>query len=169
MALITRRGKSRGRGAYPATREVEPGALGLRDEMNRLFDDFFYGFGSPFMPVANTAAMREFIPSVDVSDTDGEVKVSAELPGMSEKDVSVELDEDMLTISGEKKQEEEDEEGGRYWRESSYGSFVREVPLPSSIDVEKANAKFKNGRLNVTLPKSGEEKAKRKKIDVSSE
>jgi HSP20 family protein len=75
----------------------------------------------------------------------------------------------MVTISGEKKSEEEDEEGGRYWRESSYGKFVRQVPLPASIDLDKSKASFKNGVLNVTMPKAEEEKEKRRKIEVSSE
>ncbi|MFW5871298.1 MAG: Hsp20/alpha crystallin family protein [Verrucomicrobiota bacterium] len=165
MALLTKRGRE----TRPALRRGERAPLTFRDEMNRLFDDFFYGMEAPVLPEARAALTREFVPSVDVSETDGQVKVSAELPGMSEKDVNVELDEDMVTISGEKKTEEEDEEGGRYWRESSYGSFVREVPLPSAVDMDKAEAKFKNGVLNVIMPKAEEEKEKRKKIEVSSE
>lgn len=164
MALLTKRGRER----QPATRREERAPLTLRDEMNRLFDDFFYGLESPFLPESAGGA-SEFVPSVNVSETDGEVKVSAELPGMTEKDVDVELDEDMVTISGEKKSEEEDEEGGRYWRESSYGKFVRQVPLPASIDLDKSKASFKNGVLNVTMPKAEEEKEKRRKIEVSSE
>ena len=165
MALLTKRERNR----YPATREEEPGMLSLRDEMNRLFDDFFYGFGRPFLPAMRPTAMREFMPSVDVSETDGQVQVSAELPGMTEKDINVELDEDMVTISGEKKQEDEEEKGGRYWRESSYGSFRRDVPLPTSVDTDNAKASFKNGKLRVTIPKSEEAKEKRKSVKVSSE
>jgi HSP20 family protein len=88
---------------------------------------------------------------------------------MSEEDVDVELDEDTLTISGEKKQEEEVERGGRYWRESSFGSFVREVPLPSTIDVEQSSASFKNGRLRVNMPKAAQEKNRKSKIEIQKE
>ena len=106
---------------------------------------------------------------VDVSETDGQIKVSAELPGMSEKDIKVELDEDTVTISGEKKEDEEKETGGRYWRESSYGSFRRDVPLPSGVDTDNAKASFKNGKLHVTIPKSEDAKEKRKSVEVRPE
>ena len=159
MALLTRR-----RHGQEPERATGAGPLALRDEIDRLFDDFMGGW-----PLSSRLApTREFIPSIDMSDTDGEVKVSAELPGMSEDDVDVELDEDTLTIRGEKKQEEEEEKEGRYWRESSCGEFVREVPLPSAVDTDKAEASFKNGKLTVKLPKREEEKSKRRKIDVKS-
>ena len=164
MTLPSQTGRSR----YPATRETAPRTLTLRDEINRLFDDFM-GFGSPWGGASMLSTpMREFIPNVDVTDMDGEVKVTAELPGMAQDDVNVELEEDMLTISGEKKQEEEEEEGGRTWRESSYGSFVRQIPLPAHIDAKSAKASFKNGRLRVTLPKAQEEESRRQKIAVES-
>jgi HSP20 family protein len=155
------------RNRYSPASETEPGMLTLRDEMNRLFDDFFYGFGRPLFPLTRSRATREFVPSVDLSETDGNVNVSIELPGMTENDIDVELDEEMLTISGEKKYDEEEEKGGRYWRESSYGSFVREIPLPAAVDIEKARASFKNGRLRVDLPKAAKETARRRKINVS--
>jgi HSP20 family protein len=163
MALLSKKERK-----YPLERGAESGMLSLRDDMNRLFDDFFQGFGRPFWPTARAGMMREFIPSVDVSETDGEVKVTAELAGMSEEDINVELDEESLTISGEKKQEEEEEKGGRYWRESSYGSFRRDVPLPCPIRTDDAKASFKNGKLQVTMPKSEEAKKKRRSIEVSS-
>ena len=160
MALLTRRRRGQG----PAARREGPRPLALRDEIDRLFDDFFSGW-----PTARgLSATGEFIPSVDMSETDNEVKITAELPGMTEDDVDVELDEDMLTIRGEKKQEEEEEGGGRYWCESSYGKFVREVPLPSAVDPDKADASFKNGQLKVTVPKRAEEQSKRRKIEVKS-
>ena len=165
MALLTKRERNR----YPATREPDSRMLSLRDEMDRLFDDFFTGFGGSLWPATRSTAVREFMPSVDVSETDGQVQVSAELPGMTEKDINVELDEDMVTISGEKKEEEEDEKGGRYWRESSYGSFRRDVALPTGVDADNAKATFKNGKLRVTIPKSEEAKEKRKSVEVSSE
>lgn len=165
MALLTKREPNR----YPATREPESRMLSLRDEMDRLFDDLFTGLGRPLWPATRTPAMVEFMPTVDVSETDGQIKVSAELPGMTEKDIKVELDEDTVTISGEKKQEEEEEKGGRYWRESSYGSFRRDVPIPSGVDMDNAKASFKNGKLHVTIPKSEDAKEKRKSVEVRPE
>ena len=164
MALLTKRERDR----YPTTRQPDSRMLSLRDQMDRLFDDFFTGFGSPFVPSTQTVVEREFMPSVDVSETDGQVKVSAELPGMTEQDMNVELDEDMVTISGEKKHEEEEEKGGRYWRESSYGSFRRDVPLPAAVDTDQAKASFKNGKLEVMIPKSEQAKQKRKSIEIAS-
>lgn len=142
--------------------------LTLRDEMDRLFDVFFTGFGGPLWPATRSTAVREFMPSVDVSETDGQVKVSAELPGMTEQDINVEIDEDRVTISGEKKAEDEEEKGGRYWRESSYGRFRRDVPLPAGVDSDNAKASFKNGKLHVTIPKSEQAKQKRKSVEIHS-
>jgi HSP20 family protein len=166
MALLTKRERNR----YPVTRDPVSGMLSLQDEMNRLYEDFFSGLESPFRAATRPAAVREFMPSVDVSDTDGQVKVSAELPGMTEKDINVEIEGDMITISGEKKEEEEKEEkGGRYWKESSYGCFRRDIPLPTGVDTEKAKASFKNGKLRVTIPKAEDAKDKRKSLAISSE
>lgn len=163
MALLRRRERTR----YPAVRGEEPSMLSLRDQMFRLFDDFLYGLETPRQPALWSAETGEFIPNVDVTETDGELKISAELPGMTEKDVSVELDEETATISGEKKREEEEEKGGRYWRETSYGSFRRDIPLPVKVETDKASATFQNGTLRITVPKSGEAKAKRRSIEIT--
>ena len=165
MALLSKRDTSR----YPSLRNPESRMLSVRDEMDRLVDDFFSGFGGPFMPTAQAATVREFMPRVDVSDTDGQIKVSAELPGMSEQDIDVEIDEDMISISGEKKEEEETEKGGRYWRESSYGSFHRDVQLPAGVDPDNAKASFKNGKLHVTIPKSEQARQKRRAVTIGTE
>ncbi|MBD3368973.1 Hsp20 family protein [Candidatus Fermentibacteria bacterium] len=161
--------RKRRRELFPKSTTESPRMLSLREEMNRLFDNFLYGFGQRSSPSREVAWGRDFRPNVDVAETDGEVKVSAELPGMTEDDIDVEVDEEKVTISGEKMQQTEEEEGGRYWRESSYGSFLRQIPLPSSIEVDNARASFKNGVLQVTLPKLEEEKTSRRKIEVSSE
>ncbi|MFW6367435.1 MAG: Hsp20/alpha crystallin family protein [bacterium] len=150
-------------------RRGEQSPLSLREEMNRLFDDFLAGWDRPLAASVPAELEREFIPSVDVNDQDGELKITAELPGMTEDDVNVEVDDDVVTISGEKKKEEEDEEGGRYWRESAYGSFVRQIPLPADADVDNVDAQLKNGRLTVKVPKTGEEKSRARRIDVKGE
>lgn len=167
MALVSRKERSR----YPTYREREPGLFSMRDEMNRVFNDFFRsrGLDWPLWPAWRPTSAGEFVPAVDVSDTDGEIRVSAELPGMTEEDIDVQVDEDTLTISGEKRLEEEEERDGRYWRESSYGHFVREVPLPAKVETDKAEASYRNGRLEVKLPKSEESKAKRHSIKIRSE
>ena len=152
----------------PVRRTSEADLFPLQREMNRLFDDFFHGFGlMPFWEGEEDLA-RSFTPSVNLSETDKEIKVSAELPGMEEEDISVELNGDTLTIRGEKKEEHEEKGKHSYCLERSYGSFCRVVPLPVTVDTEKVGAKFKKGVLSVTLPKLEGERAKGKAIEVTA-
>ena len=144
----------------------------LRDfkrEMNHLFDDFFGDF--PLAPLwgDRDLASTAFNPRVDVSETDQEVKVSAELPGMDEKDITVEMDDAAITIRGEKKAESEEKGQNWYSREQTYGSVYRVIPLPATVQGEKAKAKFKKGVLTITAPKREEEQAKRKAITIESD
>ena len=103
-------------------------------------------------------------PAVDITEEEGVFKVSAEVPGMSEKDIGVSLSGDMLTIKGEKRQEHEEEGGNRYLSERSYGAFQRSFSLPEDVDGERIAASFDKGVLTVTLPRAG--KAEPKKIEV---
>lgn len=128
----------------------------LRREMNALFDDFFPGVAE-LRPTLNPPA---FWPKVDVKETDGEVHVTVELPGMDEKDVEVSVTGDMLTITGEKKEEKEEKAEERYHWERIYGSFRRAVALPCEVSSEKAVATFKNGVLMIALPKVAAAKPK---------
>lgn len=98
----------------------------------------------------------EFSPRVDVRDSKKEILVSAELPGMDEKDIHVILNDDRLTIKGEKKAEREGGDAERYYVERSYGAFSRTIPLPASVERDKCEATFKNGVLRVTLHKTKE-------------
>lgn len=153
----------------PARME-RPQALTFQRDMNRLFDDFFRSFDvQPAWPFAADLPARAISPAVNVSETDKEVTVSAELPGMEEKDVSVELQDDVLTISGEQKTETE--EKGKQWhrREYTYGSFHRSIPLPASVETDKVRAKLAKGVLTVTLPKRPGDVRRRKTIAVSGE
>jgi len=137
-------------------------------EMNKLFDDFFGGFDlSPWAPVEKRLS-TPFTPHIDVSETDKEIKVSAELPGMDEKDIDVSLTRDTLTIKGEKKQEAEDKGEGYYRMERSYGSFTRSIPLPIEVDTDKVQATFKKGVLEITLPKTARAIQETKKIPVKA-
>jgi len=124
-------------------------------------------FARPATRAANgkeTMIVADWTPSVDISETDGEYQIKAEIPDVKKEDVKVTLEDGVLTIQGERKHEKE-EKGKKYHRiERSYGSFVRTFSLPDVIDEEKVKAEFKEGVLNLTLPKS--EKAKPKAIDV---
>jgi HSP20 family protein len=94
------------------------------------------------------------LPSVDVEDGKNEVTVRAEIPGMTEKDIELTWQDGTLRIRGEKKDEHEEKKKDRYYRECSYGSFTRDIPLGEQIDYSKATAQYKNGVLTVTLPKT---------------
>lgn len=124
---------------------------------NNLFQDMWS------WPPQTAIAPRSFMPTVETSETRNKVKVNVELPGMTEDEVQLTLspDGDYLTLSGEKKLEEEsvDEENNFYHFERSYGSFQRHIPLPSAVDSDKVNAKFKNGVLKVTMAKKAETNA----------
>jgi len=111
-----------------------------------------------------TMIVADWTPTVDISETDGEYQIKAEIPDVKKEDVKVTLEDGVLTIQGERKQEKE-EKGKKYHRiERSYGSFVRSFSLPELIDEEKVKAEFKDGVLNLHLPKS--EKGKPKAIEV---
>jgi HSP20 family protein len=133
----------------------------LRREMDRLWDSFFEG-----NPDRRTREEGEWLPSLDVSETKGDLVVKAYLPGMEPKDIEISLSEGFLTIKGEKKQEKEEKEEGYHLIERSYGSFTRSVRLPKDVQNDKINASFKNGVLKVVLPKSEEAKKKEIKIKV---
>ena len=122
----------------------------LHREMNRMFDDVFRGFDlAPFGP---TRALDGFgWPQIDIEETEKEVRITAELPGLDEKDVRLEIANGVLSISGEKKSESEDK--ARRFSERYYGRFERRIPL-EDVDEDKVSAAFKNGVLTITVPKS---------------
>jgi len=146
----------------PARDSFDP-FLTLHREMNRLFDDVFRGFGSATM--SPLIEGRFGWPQVEVSDNDDALVVSAELPGMTDKDVQVEIANGVLTIRGEKKSEHKGE--GRYFTERSYGSFERQIAL-ENVQEDKAEASFKNGVLTVSLPKSEKAREGVKRIAINT-
>lgn len=148
-----------------AEREEYNPLFSLRREMNSLFDNFFSGF--EFKPFSG--GVGAFSPSVDVKESASDVRVTAELPGVNEKDIEVSLSKDSLTIRGEKQEEKEDRGRGYYRMERSFGSFSRTLPLPAEVDTEKARAEFKKGVLTVTLPKTSRAIKETKKIPVKAE
>lgn len=147
-----------------ARRRDDDPFVALRRRMNRVFDDVYDGFD-----LNCSLGSTVFSPRVDVSETDDEIRVSAELPGMEEKDVHVALDQNSLTIRGERKDEREEEGVDWFRREQSYGSFHRAVALPAGVEGDKAKATFRNGVLSVVLPKREEDKRKHKTIEIETE
>lgn len=139
----------------------------LRKRINDLFEESWSGFGlTPFRPFGE--GFGEVRPRVDVSETDKEIEISAELPGMDQEDVEVMVTEDRLTIRGEKKAEREQKDKGYHLVERSYGSFQRSFQLPSGIDTDKIDAGFNKGVLTVTLPKTAEAQKAAKKVAIKS-
>jgi HSP20 family protein len=120
----------------------------MKKEMDRVFDRFWEG-DFPQLP-----AFGEWAPALDVSETKDAVVVKVEVPGADPKDIQVSLQDEVLTLKGEKKQEKEEKDEHYYRSERSYGAFVRAVRLPAPVDGSKVTASFKQGVLTVTLPKA---------------
>lgn len=131
----------------------------FRREMDRLFDDFFTA-----PTVGNYAGNTSNWPNIEVHEDDNQVKVTAELPGMADKDIDVSVDNGVLTIRGDKKGEQNE----RGYSERWYGRFDRRIPLPTAVDDQHAKADFRDGLLTVTLPK-GHEDDSRKRIPINTE
>jgi HSP20 family protein len=142
--------------------------LAMRREMNRLFDDAFSGFG---LPSVFGPALRQMpaAPKIDVSETDNEIQVTAEMPGIDQNDVEVLLEDDRLIIRGEKKEEREDKDRNYHVRERVQGAFSRTLPLPFAPDPNQVKAEFKDGVMNITIPKPQEVKQKQHRIEVQKD
>jgi HSP20 family protein len=146
----------------------------LRREVDRLFEDFGREdfWRRPLRSLAGfergLAQKLAAAPAVDVAENDKAYEITAELPGMNEKDIEVNVANGGLTIKGEKKEEKEEKQKGYYVSERRYGSFERYFGLPDGIDAGKIEASFKNGVLKVTLPKTAEAQKPAKKIEVKA-
>jgi len=150
-----------GRSAGPLVRDLEHPLFSIHREMSRLFDDVFHRRSSGSMQDSS----RQYAPmllSIDVIDTDKEIRICADLAGVSEDDIDVSLDGDVLTIRGEKVFEKKDGTENYQLVERSYGTFQRSLLLPQSVDPEKIRADFDNGVLTVTLLKRDEQETSRK-------
>lgn len=157
---------SRKEGGAPATQERHP-FYSLQRRMNDIFDDFWRGFQFPTLEWPSLADSR-VAPKVNVEVDGKTIRVHAELPGMEEKDIHVTLNDDVLTISGERKSEKEEKDKNYVRREFSYGSFHRAIPMPPNVQADKVKATFKNGVLKVELPLPEEAAPASKKIEVKS-
>jgi len=141
----------------PIHRRQRGSLANLHNEMDDLFDSFFKGLDRPFTGY-------KAWPAIDVAEQDDAIVVRAEVPGCKADDVDISVYGNTLTISGEKKQSEEKKEKGYYHMESSYGSFRREITLPTDVDQDKIEAVCKDGVLNITLPKAEKTKAVKVKV-----
>jgi HSP20 family protein len=159
--LISTRQQSTAPGLW---RDNERSPVGsFRREMDRLFDDFFK------TPTVSTfgefGSITANWPSIDVKQKDNEIIVTAEVPGMTDKDVELFVDNGVLTIRGEKKAEQEE----KGYSERFYGRFERQIPLPTSVDEQNAKAEFHAGLLTIHLPKTREAAEAKKKIPINAD
>ncbi|MFP3942528.1 MAG: Hsp20/alpha crystallin family protein [Alphaproteobacteria bacterium] len=144
--------------------EFDTPLASLQRDINRMFDEIWnrwerpLGGASGFLPMSS--------PHTDVAETDDEIEITAELPGLDEKDVEVTLTQDAVTIRGEKKAEHEEKRKDYYMSERSWGAFHRSIPLPSGVDTDRAEARFDRGVLTVRLPKTAEAREKVRRIEV---
>src|SRR5258705_11846923 len=140
-------------------RTISPFSLMRRfsEEMDQLFGDFGFGgglasgFGRQLGRLADLEGSM-WLPQVEAFERDGQLIVRADLPGLSKDDINVDITDDAIKIRGERRQEKEKNDEGYYRSERSYGSFYREIPLPSGVNRDEANATFRNGVLEITMP-----------------
>ena len=145
----------------------------LRDRIDRMMDEFDRGlFPSHWLEMTPfsklTSEIRGLVPAIDVVDEEKAYRVTAELPGLAEKDIEVTKDGDLLTIKGEKKEEREEKDKGYFLSERHFGSVERSLRLPEGIDDARIEARFENGVLTVVLPKTPEAVTKPKKIAIKA-
>jgi len=140
--------------------------LSLHREVNRLFDDVFRDFDSRLPSSGRVSAFGGGWPSVEISNGEKDIKVTAEVPGLEEKDIEVLLDDGVLTLRGEKRSETEDND--KQFSERYYGRFERRIPVGYEVKEDEVDARFRNGVLTVTVPKSEKAQSQIKRIDIKS-
>ena len=152
----------------PATRDdyFDP-IVTFRREMDRMFDDFLTGFGGRGLQ-STSAGWQGVTPTLDVTETEKELVVTAELPGLDDKDFEVTLAGDVLTIKGEKKSEHEEKNGDGHYIERRFGSFSRAVRLPFEVKDEKVDAKYDKGILTIRVPKPEEAQRAVRRIEIKA-
>jgi HSP20 family protein len=164
-----RRGPSVSQSQPQRSQTTDP-FLALRQEMNRTFDDFFAGMGFPLLGAQPTGgAMALLTPQMDVSETDKDIRVTVELPGLDADDIDIMVEDDVLTIRGEKTAEREEDERDYHVIERSEGAFARSIRLPFEIDPEQMQAVFRDGVLTITIPKPAEAQEKVRRVEVQRE
>ena len=162
--------------AVPSTAQGWVPFLSLRREMDRLFDDFGRGFGQfptrssvfDVEPIWGREMTWEAAPAVDIAESEKAFELTAELPGMDEKNIEVKVANGNLIIKGEKQEDKEEKKKDYYMRERNFGSFERRFEMPEGVDADKIEASFKKGVLTLTLPKNLEAQKPAKKIEVKA-
>jgi HSP20 family protein len=138
------------------------------EEMDKLFGDFDFGRG--WLPPAiarGGAGTGLWVPQIEMFEQEGELIVRADLPGLTKDDVNVEIDNDAITIEGERRSEQAEDREGYYRSERSYGKFYRRVPLPDGVEAENANATFRDGVLEITMNAPKRTESKPRKVAIS--
>ena len=143
--------------------------VSLQNEMNRLFGTFFDSTGSPAggNETGSAASAPRWVPAMDLVETADHFVLRADLPGLGEEDVNIELEDNVLTVSGERKSEHEERSEGYYRVERASGGFSRSLTLPEGVNADGIEASFHNGVLEVRVPKPEERKPRRVAITVS--
>jgi HSP20 family protein len=144
-------------------REFDPFTQ-FRQEMDNLFEGMLGNLTRPMSLLERR--LGSWMPQIDVRETEKEIRVTAELPGMEEKDLEVSFLDGGLTIKGEKNEEHEEDKGDVHCSERQYGMFERTIPLPAEVDIDKVKATFKKGVLKITLPKTKEAQSNRRLIQI---
>ena len=138
-----------------------------------LFDEFrsrpFAMPAFPALPSFGFGGDGGFLPALDAKESDDEIRITVELPGLNEKDVEVALKDEILTIRGEKQDEKKHEEGGAQWVERRFGSFQRAIPLPADVESDGVKAYFKAGVLTITVPRTGKPEEPHRAISIRTE
>lgn len=140
--------------------------ISLHRGVNRLFDEVFRSFDGRLPTFGSLTSFRAAWPSVEISETDKEIEVTAEIPGVEEKDIEVLLNDGVLTLKGERRSETDDKD--KQFSERFYGRFERRIPLGVEVEEDKIDARFKNGVLSVVLPKSAKAQSRVKHIAIKS-
>ncbi len=152
-------------------RSSPPGPLSfldsLRSEIDRLFNEFGFGRGLTFPSVGSFSGWMDWSPETEVLHRDNELVIRADLPGLSKDDIQVDIEDEHLTIRGERRSEHESEAKGFYQSDRKYGSFYRSIPLPRGVRDEEATARFENGVLEILMPMV-EAKSQARRIEIGN-
>lgn len=159
---------NRDKANYEMQRKEQSSIWDLQKEMNDMFDQFFsnpYGLTTSRRLLDMSEA---FSPGIDISETDKDLIITADLPGMDEKDINLTMEGELLTISGTKQKETETKEARMHRVERTFGSFKRSITLPGEVDIQKVDATFNKGVLKVVIPKPANSTSPVKKIPIKT-
>jgi len=165
---MTRRSESRSLAGRPNAPHPFPA---FRRDMERLFEDFFSVFGMPIWADGQHGGTQRAVmaPRIDVSESDNEIRIRADLPGVNEEDIDIRLVDDVLTISGEIRAERDENKQDYHLMERARGAFTRSLRLPFQVDASQVQASFNSGVLTITIPKPKEARDREQRIEVRRE